>query len=84
MNVAFQTQHSSTERRATPRSDSMVHCPNCSSPHVEQGEPIECGQLSSVWDNTKPIYAVYVYSCQACGADFVIRTTEHYHRQHLH
>jgi hypothetical protein len=82
MNSPLLHHHEQIERRAAARAANTVRCPNCFSPHVEQDEPIEFGQAPFVWHNPGMKYAVYAYTCQTCGAEFVTGSTECYHRQH--
>ncbi|GEM_PF-2641791 len=85
MNTISQHQKSEYERvdrRAVPRAQVGVKCPNCCGSHVEQNARIECGSIPYSWHDSRQPYAVYSYSCQTCGAEFVAGSTEHYLRRH--
>jgi hypothetical protein len=69
------------DRRAVPRTRIGGKCPNCCGPHVEQTTRIECGNAPYSWRDPDQPYAIYAYSCQTCGAEFVAGTTEHYLRR---
>ena len=82
MNSPLLHYHEQIERREAARAASTVRCPNCASSHVEQDAPIEFGHAPFDWHNPGVKYAVYAYSSQTCGAEFVTGSTECYHRQH--
>ena len=78
----YRHEHTHIDRRANVRAANTTHCPNCNSVHVEQGELIKGGQAMFPWYNHSQTYAVYAYSCQSCGAEFVDGASEHYVRRH--
>jgi hypothetical protein len=84
MNTISQHRHEyeRSDRRAAPRTQVGIRCPNCCGPHVEQSTRVECGHVPYSWHGPEQSYAVYAYSCQTCGAEFVAGTTEHYLRHH--
>jgi len=78
----YRHEHESIDRRAKVRVENTTRCPNCYSAHVEQGGLIEGGQALFPWHDHSQTYAVYAYSCQSCGAEFVAGATERYLRRH--
>jgi hypothetical protein len=75
-------EYERADRRAAPRIQVGIRCPNCYGPHVEQSTRVECGHVPYSWHGPEQSYVVYAYSCQTCGAEFVAGTTEHYLRRH--
>jgi len=78
----YQHEHELIDRRAKFRAENTTMCPNCGGIHVEQGEFIEGGHTLLPWYNHSQTYAVYAYTCQSCGAEFIAGSTERYFRQH--
>lgn len=78
----YRPEHERIDRRAKVRAENTTRCPNCYSAHVEQGELIKGGQALFPWHDHNQTYAIYAYSCQFCGAEFMEGATEHYFRRH--
>ena len=62
------------DRRSVHRSETAVRCPNCLSPHIEEGSPVECGQIPLPWHEVHQLYSVHAYTCMSCGAEFIAGT----------
>jgi len=70
------------DRRAKVRAGNATRCPNCYSSHVEQGDLVEGGRALFPWHDDSHAYAIYVYLCQSCGAEFLAGAAERYSRRH--